>query len=355
MPTPARSDPPTTIKLRSPADLVALVPYPLGFHPSQSLCLVGINESRLICAIRYDLPAADDIEDFAAAVTAVVADKPIDVVLLAGYGTDAEVTPALTAALAALTAIEIPVAEAVRADGGRYFSYLCGDETCCPPEGTPYDSDTIAVAATAITCGLSALPDRSDLAARITPQQGTARTAIEAATARAVSDIEQQMRDPGGLYRFISEVRDTITTALGLYSGGGKLSDEDAARLSVFLGVIRLRDEVWVTITPEAADSHLALWTDMTRRASINVAACASLLAFTAWLTGDGAFANIAIERAIDADPGYTMAHLLSSMLAAGLPPANVADMMPTAEDLATDDPAPAPSDEAPLTPREIE
>jgi Domain of unknown function (DUF4192)/Protein of unknown function (DUF3085) len=337
---PTSSDPPTPIKLRSPADVVALVPYLLGFHPSQSLCLIGLNDSKLTCAIRYDLPEADDIGAFTDALTSMVADKPIKVMLLAGYGTDAEVTPALTATLDALAAIEIPVADAVRAEEGRYFPYLCGDETCCPPEGTPYEIDTSAAAAAAVTAGLSALPDRSYLAARITPQQGTARAAVETATARATADIEQQMREPGGLCGFISEVRDTITTALDLYRDGGKLSDEDAARLSVFLGVIRLRDEAWATITLEVADSQLALWTDMTRRASINVAACASLLAFTAWLTGDGAFANIAVERATDADPEYTMAHLLNSLLAVGLPPTAVAEMMPTAEDLAANDPS---------------
>jgi len=185
MPTPTSPDPPTTLKLRSPADLVALVPYLLGFHPSQSLCLVGLNDSKVTCAIRYDLPEADDIEAFTAELTAMIADKPINVVLLAGYGTDAEVTPTLTATLAALAAIEIPAVEALRVDHGRYFPYLCGDKTCCPPEGTPYEIDTSAVAATAVTCGLSALPDRSDLAKRITPQQGTARAAVEAATAQA--------------------------------------------------------------------------------------------------------------------------------------------------------------------------
>lgn len=339
MPTPTSPDPPTTLKLRSPADLVALVPYLLGFHPSQSLCLVGLNDSKVTCAIRYDLPEADDIEAFTAELTAMIADKPINVVLLAGYGTDAEVTPTLTATLAALAAIEIPAVEALRVDHGRYFPYLCGDKTCCPPEGTPYEIDTSAVAATAVTCGLSALPDRSDLAKRITPQQGTARAAVEAATAQAATGIERQMREPGGPCGFISEVRDTITTALDLYRDGGTLSDQDAARLSVFLGVTRLRDEAWATITPEVADPQLALWTDLTRRASINVAACASLLAFAAWLTGDGAFANIAVERARDADPDYTMAHLLSSFLAVGLPPTAVADIMPTTEDLAADDP----------------
>jgi hypothetical protein len=340
---PNSPEPLTTLDLRGTADLLALVPYILGFHPSQSLCLVGITDSEVICVVRYDLPETDDIEAFTAKLIATVADMPIDAVLLAGYGTDAEVGPALDAALYALAAIEIPVADALRAKKGRYVSYLCRDETCRPPEGTPYEIDTSTVAATAVMRGLRtlpdrALPDRGDLAARITPPPGTSRTAIEAAT-RAATDIGQQMREPDGTRRLISEVRDTITTALDLYRDGGRLSNETVARLSVLLSMTRLRDEAWVTITPETANSQLALWTDMTRRASINVAACASLLAFTAWLTGDGAHANIAIEQATNDDPDYTMAHLISKILTADLPPTVIADTMPTTKDLATDDP----------------
>jgi hypothetical protein len=51
------------------------------------------------------------------------------------------------------------------------------------------------------------------------------------------------------------------------------------------------------------------------------VPAPASLLAFTAWQSGDGALANIAIERALAADPGYSMALLLAEAVESGLPP----------------------------------
>ena len=47
----------------------------------------------------------------------------------------------------------------------------------------------------------------------------------------------------------------------------------------------------------------------------------ASLLAFTAWQSGDGTLANIALDRALAADPDYSMARLLRDILAAGVPP----------------------------------
>ena len=64
------------------------------------------------------------------------------------------------------------------------------------------------------------------------------------------------------------------------------------------------------------------MWTDIVRRACPQyVPAPASLLAFTAWQAGEGTLANIAIERALDADPDYSMALLLGELLDAGVPP----------------------------------
>jgi hypothetical protein len=69
-------------------------------------------------------------------------------------------------------------------------------------------------------------------------------------------------------------------------------------------------------------DAHRRLWTDLVRRAQPGyVAAPASLLAFTAWQGGDGALANIAIDRALADAPGYSMALLLQEALDAGMPP----------------------------------
>jgi hypothetical protein len=68
--------------------------------------------------------------------------------------------------------------------------------------------------------------------------------------------------------------------------------------------------------------AHLRLWTDVVRRATpAYLPAPASLLAFTAWQSGEGALANIAIDRALAADPGYSLAQLLREIMDAGVPP----------------------------------
>ena len=65
------------------------------------------------------------------------------------------------------------LADALLVARGRWRSYLCDDEQCCPPNGTllPAVSASLA-AATATYAGLVALPDRSDVTAlldRVSP------------------------------------------------------------------------------------------------------------------------------------------------------------------------------------------
>jgi hypothetical protein len=84
-----------------------------------------------------------------------------------------------------------------------------------------------------------------------------------------------------------------------------------------------VRDDAWARMVPEHGEAHLKLWADIVRRASGTwLPAPASLLAFTAWQSGDGTLANVALDRALAIDPDYSMARLLRDILAAGVPPA---------------------------------
>jgi hypothetical protein len=71
------------------------------------------------------------------------------------------------------------------------------------------------------------------------------------------------------------------------------------------------------------------LWTECTRRGPAPFdAAPATLLAVSAWLRGDGAMANVALERALESRPGYTLARLLAQGLTGCLPPAALRAMV---------------------------
>ena len=334
----ANGDAPITVLLESPADLLAVLPYLIGFHPVASLCVVALESGGAIRVLRCDLPDADSIGESSISLARTIVARPVETVFLAGYGSDHDVSPVIRAVVDALAIEGMPVDNAVRADQGRYWSYLCDDEGCCPAEGTPYDISTSAAAAAAVCNGMTALPDRSDLVASIAAEEGPARTAVREATSRVAEEVGQRIQDPGEVRRFIADVRRIVGGALESHDGGGRLDDEDVAWLSVLLGSIRLRDEAWVTIRPGYLIPQLSLWTDMTRRATANVAACASLLAFAAWQDGNGVLAKAALDRALEADPGYKLARLMAEVLSAGLPPTAGASML-TAEDLAASDP----------------
>jgi uncharacterized protein DUF4192 len=121
----------------------------------------------------------------------------------------------------------------------------------------------------------------------------------------------------------IGEGRRAVRDAIGLYRGGGRITDDDRfAWLLISLAHLAVRDDAWARMDPEHREAHLRLWTDLVRRAGTAwVPGPAALLAFTAWQCGEGALANIAIDRALTADPGYSMALLLRDVIDAGVPP----------------------------------
>ena len=49
-------DRPSQLAVRSPADLIAAVPYLLGFHPADSVVAVALRGRQIIFAARADLP-----------------------------------------------------------------------------------------------------------------------------------------------------------------------------------------------------------------------------------------------------------------------------------------------------------
>jgi hypothetical protein len=72
-----------------------------------------------------------------------------------------------------------------------------------------------------------------------------------------------------------------------------------------------------------------ALWVECTRRApSPFDATPATLLAVSAWLRGDGAMANIALERALDSDPECVLARMLQAALMSCTPPGRLREVL---------------------------
>jgi len=321
------------LRAASPDAVLAVIPHMLGFYPSRSLVVVGIGEQhRVMVTFRYDLPEPDDDElgtDIAQHAEYVLRRERIASALLVGYGSEQLALPVLVQTAAQLGSHGIRLQEVLRADGGRYWSLLCDDPECCPPEGRRYDPGSHPAAAAMTRAGLAAQPDREALARTIQRPAGTA-DAIARATQRArlrltqVIDADEAVgaRDPR--LRATRVGRREVQRAIRLYRSGGSIrSVGQLAWLAVLLADIRVRDDAWARMDPAHRENHCRLWTDVVRGAATEYApAPASLLAFTAWQTGNGALASLAIDRALAADPRYSMALLLSSAIQAALPPA---------------------------------
>ncbi|MDG4790858.1 DUF4192 domain-containing protein [Micromonospora sp. WMMD1102] len=319
------------LAVRSTADLLAAVPYLLGFHPADSLVVMALRGNRVVFVARGDLPeitgpaAADEIGEAAAQVAAIVARQHVEITTVIGYGEPARVTPTVDAVTAALGRAGLPVLEALRVTGDRYWSYVCDDAGCCPPDGRPFDCSTSQLAAAATFAGQVALPDRDALARRLAPLDGPARDELRKAAGRAEIRLQALLAEdrpdpPHGRRALRRAGRAAVREATDRYRNGGQLTDDEVAWLCLLMVHLPVRDDAWQATGGE--EWHLTLWTDVLRRAEPElVPAPATLLGFAAWRAGQGALASVAVERALAAQPDYSFAQLLAEALQAGIGP----------------------------------
>jgi hypothetical protein len=342
---------PPPITVRSCADLIASVPYLLGFHPSDSIVVIAIAGDRVRFVVRGDLPGAISPTQAARRLVALMLRDSIHAIALIGYGPSTAVTPVAEALCEALRATDITTVDMLRVDKGRYWSYVCSNPSCCPPEGTPFDLTTTCVGAAAVYAGRVALPGREAVAALVSPVTGEARAAMTEATARADArltafvDAARARADTGSARlrsmgphtaaavhanaRVAKALRaageDAVDEAVARYRTGRTLTDDEVAWLSVLLVHLPVRDHAWEHTTND--DWHIDLWSDVVRRVDPPLAAApASLLAFAAWRAGLGALATIAVERALAVDPDYALARMIDEILEQCLPPSIMVD-----------------------------
>ncbi len=338
---------PSRVRADTPQALLAVVPHLLGFMPASSLVVIGTGppRHRIKVTLRYDLPDPPDAAaaaDIAAHALGVACSRRLTGVVAVGYGPDALVAPLAAALREAAARAGIEVLDVLRAEDGRYWSYLCGNPACCPAEGVPVDPAAHPAAAAMARAGAPVLPGRAEVAARVAPVRGGAADSMRRATRRAerhaarlLATVRTSPRRGAARRLVAAEGLAAVGAMIASYRGGGSATDDEVAWLTVALRDLRVRDDAWARMDPAYAEAHLRLWTDVTRRAQPgHVAAPAALLAFVAWQSGDGALANVALDRALADDPRYSMALLLRQVIAAGAPP-SLARLPMTPEEVA--------------------
>jgi hypothetical protein len=320
-----------TFTAKSPADLLALVPCVLGFHPEDSLVMLTLGDAADHFHARIDLPRdADDLAEVVGSLHQVVTRHRVRRVVLVAYSEDQCVALELSDRLrGALEVDGVTVVEAIRADGERWYSLTGCTGSCCPVEGTPYDLGSHPFTAQSVLDGQVTLGSRQELADSLIGTDPDAVDEVETAADQAMSRFTAACRhplgpsDPEGARRHLVQEGQWVAERVRRFLADGlSLDADDAGRLLVALVAIEIRDVAWAEMTRANARRHVDLWRDLVRRTPRDLmAAPAGLLGFAAWLSGDGALAWCAVERCQEAEPDYRLAALLTDALAGAVPP----------------------------------
>ncbi len=321
--------PDCTVIARSPAELIAVTPYLLGFHPADSLVVLGTHGRAVVFGARWDLPPPG--EDDSAGIARLVAAQRLEFATVVGYGPPTRVTPAVLRLAHALTVSGVRVHDALRVTDARWWSYLCDDARCCPPEGVPCRPD-LPIAAEAVFQGQVALPDRQALVAQVAAATGPVRDAMTAATERARARMTDlfgtDLREQRAGRSVRRAGRAAVQEAERRYRAGRTLADDEVAWLGVLLVEVVIQD--YALDRSDGRQWRIRLWTDVVRRVDPAYAAApACLLGFAAWREGNGSLARVAVDRALTEQPGHSLAGLLDRLLGSGVNPQQVVGLRP--------------------------
>jgi hypothetical protein len=297
-----------TLRASGPADLLALVPTLLGFHPEESLVLVTVGAADAPVHARIDLPTTQaQRTEVGSHLTAVALRSGVRRAAVVAYGRDPDRCTAAGTALAdRLLDESIEVVCGVRADGHRWW--LLGR----PGPGEPYDLAAHPLTTRAVVEGAVVLASRTELARSLVGHDGeeAARIAVLAADAGRVDpsgDVDQRWVG-ARVRRFLRD--------------GRRLDTVEVARLAGGVRRATARGAAFELITRDTADRHVDLWRDVVRRCPPALTADpAGLLAFAAWVAGDGALAWCAVERALAVDPAHGLSHAVAHALETAAPP----------------------------------
>jgi hypothetical protein len=322
-----------TIRVTSPADLIDAVPYLLGFHPAESLVVIGFNSTGAT-ARQVTVTARLDIGPDGAEPEALR--SMVQVLSRSGAGAVAAVlltdqvagdprgqrwlTGILGALVAELDRCRLPMLDALAATGSRWWSLCCTQLDCCPPEGTPRSPASSTVAAEATYAGLVALPDRQALLASLDGAEDTVRAALLPALRRADHRLRELITRHGAQRTHRGE-RAAVLRAAAECRDGTRLSPRRLARLGAALRESAVRDAIWLGIDDRSLDAAELLGQLHSRLPPPYLAAPLFLYGWQLWRSGSGMLAATAAERVLQADPGYSAARLLLEAVEAGMDP----------------------------------
>lgn len=295
----------TRLRARTPDDLAAFVPLALGFVPEHSVVMISVGSPGGMHA-RVDLPHdPDDVDDVVEALLRPARSNGVREVVVMVYDDDTTVADEAAWSLhEELTAAGIRVREVLRVHDGHWYAVLPGAPLAAY-RGVPFVLAEHAFTAQGVLDGRVTHASRDALRATI-DQDVAAAHALEDAVAEAAP------LPAGSLAALVR----------GHHDAGTSFSSAELAAVAVSLPLGELRDEAWTWLERADARRAVDLWSDAVRRVpSSHVAGPAAVLAFAAWLVGDGALAWCAVDRCYEVEPTHSLASLVAQLLDAATSP----------------------------------
>lgn len=299
--------------LRTPEDIVLAAPLMLGYWPADSLCAIVVDDDdRVILVMRWD----HDAEVVPPPLPSGGAGEPRPARLhLVGFPPTGALDPAPW--LESATALEtwgVPLdvfLVAVRQGGDVMWTPALG----VPGARTQRIIGGPQIHATATAWGLPEwADDREAFVSDIAPD------------AEVSSRLTAVLTQPGWVAQAaVDGGRDAAIARVRRHWDSDAPALADTARMLVDLTDVIVRD----TVLWDLMHEDPRLWPAVADRLARTVAGAperyvappATLLAILRWQLGDGSRASVAVERALAADPTYSLAALIERCLATGMHP----------------------------------
>ncbi|MGS0684196.1 DUF4192 domain-containing protein [Nakamurella sp. GG22] len=357
------------IRVSGPAGLLAAVPPMLGFRPTNSLVLICVSggRRRIGPVARVDLPLGHD--KTMAAHLARHALNHADEVVVVCYQDTRRRRPLLDDLLGELATVGVDVMDAMVVRGGRARPALnAAMERAHPGIALPGADHpaVLALNAAGALAGRSVLSDREQLRQSIAGPTGSrlreaAHWITEAAAGRmpSTSPLPAAAAPPGptrpltsrpiarGPERSAPEpsypygcdgsgpgdlvppsVRGLMERACHQITTTGAVTVDVAAAIAVTLVQDTVRDAVLRQAVVEVDRPWLPMLISCATRTPTALAPpLCSVLAMVAYRHGDGALAQVAVDRCLEAEPENPLAHTLMAIMSAGLRPELLEDL----------------------------
>ncbi len=312
--------------LTSPHDLLAAIPFLIGYHPENSLVLVALRDDNVGMAMRVDMPTDIAPESYDLLASHFQREAADAALIVAYVDSQSDPEAVLINTSAALLRAGISIKESLIVSNGRYRSMLCHDSECCPPLGSPIpDIDSSRIAAEHVIAGhpmpfanVSGLVQ--SIAALPSAMQESWQSEVRAFWIESDSESLLDLQRDGAT---------AVIDLAGEYAQGRGAEDRElAARVIGRISDIQVRDYALGSHNDETADAYWQMWRELLLIAPRGfVAPIASIFAALAYERGEGALAHKALDRALADDERYSLALLLRRVFTAGWPPQSFSAM----------------------------